>query len=180
MWTKLGSELLDAFEELPAEAAWLHIQALLYSNRAGLDLDIPKRKFVKFAHTQDPTVVDQLVGEGWWEDRGSSYYVGCYRPEWQLSADVVEHRRQQNANRQERKRRHDAADHSMCTDRCPEVTREVTRDVTRYPVRVGTDRNGTASGRKTEVPTKSTGTTYYRNEDYPASAQQRPSSEYDG
>lgn len=150
-WTKLGDEFSDSAAPLSDAAFRTHVEALGWSNRRLLDLLIPKTQLKRFAETRDPDgAVKELVDTGWWQDVGDSWFVGCYFPEWQRDKVQVEHRREQEAIRQRRKRRHDLDDHSLClpTSKCRGgdlSRRDSAGDNARDPGRDGTDRDG--SGR---------------------------------
>ena len=128
MWTKLGDEFGDAAWDL-SDAAWrTHIEALMWSNRLGLDLMIPKRHFRKF--TFSPTAEEagqELCEAGWWKDAGDFWDISPRFPGWQIESEVVESRRTADAHRQRRHRLHKAGNHSLClTQNCADVTRDTT------------------------------------------------------
>lgn len=139
-WTKLGDEFSDETRDLTDAEVRTHLDALIWSNRRGLDLHIPKRDLRRFA--ESPAAGDAVTGlavKGWWEDRGDSWYIGVRFPEWQLERAVIDKRRDAAALRKRRQRLHEAGDHSLCIPggTCPHVTRDETRDKTRDPGRVG-------------------------------------------
>ena len=119
-WVKTGDEFVDDAADLSDAAVRTHMDALHWSARRLLDLHIPKRDLPRFAFSPDAgRGVDELVAVGWWLDKGSTWYL-AYRPEWQWSREQVERRRHQNAQAQERARRHKRGDHSLCLpDKCP-------------------------------------------------------------
>jgi hypothetical protein len=119
-WVKTGDEFVDDAADLSDAAVRTHLDALHWSARRLLDLHIPKRDLPRFAFSPDASrAVDELVAVGWWLDKGSTWYL-AYRPEWQWSREQVERRRHQNAQAQERARRHKRGDHSLCLpDKCP-------------------------------------------------------------
>lgn len=147
-WTKLGDEFADEARDLTGDEFRTHVEALLWSNRRGLDLLVPKRDLRRFA--ESPGAADAAVGlvvSGWWEDHGDAWYIGVRFPEWQLKRSVIEKRRDDAAVRQRKHRSHLAGDHSLCLpgDRCKRdahdaaraqeraqsqaaVTRDMTRD----------------------------------------------------
>jgi hypothetical protein len=149
MWTKLGDEYGDAAWNLSDHAFRTHTESLMWSNKLGLDLMIPKRHLRQYTFSdraQDAAA--ELCAAGWWKDTGDYWDIGQRFPEWQLEAEVIEHRRAANALRQRRHRLHKAGNHSLCQPpQCPSVTRDVTRDetrdTTRDPGRVGTGRRRT-------------------------------------
>jgi hypothetical protein len=149
MWTKLGDEFGDAAYSLSDCAFRTHVEALLWSSRLGLDLVIPRRMIRQFTFShQADEAVKELIGAGWWKDRGDEVDISQRFPEWQLESEVVEHRRSINAERQRRHRLHKANNHSLCAAaNCPAVTRDKTRngtrDKTRDPGRVGSGRRTT-------------------------------------
>ena len=119
-WTKLGDEFSDAAAPLSDAAFRTHVEALGWSNRRLLDLEIPKRSLKRFAESDNPHgAAKELVQAGWWEDRGESWWIGCLFPEWQVERSVIEKRRADTAERVRRHRMHKAEDHSLCeTSRC--------------------------------------------------------------
>jgi hypothetical protein len=145
MWTKLGDEFGDAAWNLSDAAHRTHIDALMWSNRLGLDLVVPKRHLRRFAFSDQADVAaDELCSAGWWKDTGDFWDVGQRFPEWQMESAVVEQRRSSAALRQRRHRMHKAGNHGLCLPQnCPEVTSDVTRDKTHDPGRVGTGRENT-------------------------------------
>jgi hypothetical protein len=149
MWTKLGDEFGDEAWSLSDAAFRTHVEALMWSNRLGLDGMIPKRHFRKFTFsTQAEQGGDELIRTGWWKDTGDFWDIGLRFPEWQLEREVVESRRAAAALRQRRHRLHKAGNHSLCLGQnCPgaravtrDKTRDRTRDTTRDPGRVGSGR----------------------------------------
>jgi hypothetical protein len=119
MWTKLGDEFSDEARELSDAAFRTHVEALCWSNRRLLDLAIEKRDLKRFAETGTPdAAVEELIDAGWWQDCGDAWYVGTRFSEWQRDRSQVEHRREQQALAQKRRRRHLVGDHSLCLS-CP-------------------------------------------------------------
>ena len=109
MWTKLGDELADAAWNLSDAAFRTHLEALMWSNRLGLDLMIPKRHFRRFTFSPGAEQAgDELVMSGWWKDAGDFWDIGQRFPDWQIESEVVESRRAQAALRQRRHRLHKA------------------------------------------------------------------------
>lgn len=114
MWVKTGDEFIDDAADLSDAAVRTHMDALHWSARRGLDLRVPKRDQRRFAFSPNADqAVSELVNVGWWVDEGDRWYL-AYRPEWQLSREQVQRRRYQNAQAQERRRRHARSDHSLC------------------------------------------------------------------
>jgi hypothetical protein len=152
-WTKLGDEHGDEAWQL-SDAAWrTHVEALLWSARLGLDLQVPKRHLPRFAFSERAADgAAELCATGWWADDGDTWDIGLHRPEWQLESVVIEHRRQGDAVRQRRSRLHKAGQHDLCLPaHCPEaVTRDGMRDATRDPGRVGSGRYGTGNPHQQE------------------------------
>ena len=146
-WTKLGDEFSDEARDLTDAEYRTHSEALIWSNRRGLDLLIPKRDLKKFAESADAEdAVGGLIAKDWWADEGDRWNVGLRFPEWQLERVVVQQRKEANALRVRRSRLHKAGDHSICiAGNCSAVTHDVmhyeTRDdmrnETHYPGRVG-------------------------------------------
>lgn len=122
-WVKLGDELSGAAEPLSDAAFRTHAEALLWSARHLLDLQVPTRHLARFAYCQDPDLaVKELVEAGWWEERGDGWYIGLRWPEWQREKAEVERERAASLERQHRRRKHVAGDHSTCVSTtCPQV-----------------------------------------------------------
>ncbi len=120
-WTKLGEEWPDAARELGDAAFRTHVEALCWSNRRGLDLQIPKRDLKRFAETDDPdTAVKNLVTANWWQDCADTWFIGVQFADWQLESSVVNKRREDTALRVRRHRMHEAGEHSICLPKnCP-------------------------------------------------------------
>lgn len=132
-WTRLGYEFSDEARDLTDAEHRIHVDALGWSNRHGLDLLVPKRDLGKFAESPDAAgAADGLIAKGWWADRDGCWYIGLRFPEWQLERAVIEQRREASALRMRRSRLHKAGDHTLClADSCPAVTRNKTRNKTR-------------------------------------------------
>lgn len=117
-WTKLGAEFPDEARNLSNAAYRLHVDALCYSNRLLSDLLISKPEVRRFSWLPGPdateTALKELVAEGWWEDRGSHWYIGARFAGWQRTKEQVEAKRSTDTKAQRRKRLHDAGDHSEC------------------------------------------------------------------
>jgi hypothetical protein len=161
-WTKLGDEFSDQARDLTDAEHRTHVDALIWSNRRGLDLHIPKRDLPRFAESDAAAdAVTGLVVKGWWKDRGDTWHVGVHFPEWQLERAVIEKRREGSALRMRRSRMHKAGEHSICLpERCADVARNETRNETRDPGRCAdVARNETRN--ETRDPGRvGTGTTY--------------------
>jgi hypothetical protein len=146
-WTKLGDEFSDEARDLTDAEYRTHSEALIWSNRRGLDLVIPKRDLKKFAESPDAeTATEGLIAKDWWADEGDAWNVGLRFPEWQLESVVIRQRKEANALRVRRSRMHKAGDHSICmAGNCAAVTpdvmhydmRDETHYETHYPGRVG-------------------------------------------
>lgn len=122
-WTKIGDEYSDWARGLSDAAFRTHTEALIWSNRRGLDLIISGRDLHRFAETMDPAAaVAELVASGWWEElpHGLAWYIGCHFPDWQVEKCVLEQRRKLHNQRQRKYSRHRLGDHSLCGDRCQE------------------------------------------------------------
>lgn len=140
-WTKLGDEFSDEARDQADAEFRTHVEALIWSNRRGLDLQVPKRDLRRFAKSPDAAqAVDGLLAKGWWKDLGDTWDISLRFADWQLERAVVEKRRELATARQRRRRKHLAGDHSLCLpencDVAP-VTRDKTRDGIRDPGRVG-------------------------------------------
>ncbi|MCA1675735.1 MAG: hypothetical protein LC799_27335 [Actinobacteria bacterium] len=147
-WTKLGDEFGDAAADLSDAAVRLHVEALLWSNRLLLDLLVPVRDLRRFAFTDEADLaVAELLAAGWWEQRGTVWWIGCRWPEWQRDRVQVEHKRERDSAAQRRRRRHVLGDHSLClAGHCRALSAvESAHDSAHDPGRVG-------SGRETPTP----------------------------
>jgi hypothetical protein len=137
-WTKLGDEFPDHARDLTDAEFRTHVEALIWSNRRGLDLHVPKHDLRRFAESSGADdAVAGLVVKRWWDERGDIWYIGLRFAEWQLERAVVEKRRGGAALRMRRSRMHKAGDHSICLPEHCDVARNETRDKTRDPGRVG-------------------------------------------
>lgn len=143
-WTKLGDEFSDEARDLTDAEYRTHSDALIWSNRRGLDLLVPKRDLRKFG--ESPLADDApegLIAKGWWADEGECWNIGLRFPEWQIERAVIKQRQEANALRVRRSRMHKAGDHSICVvGNCPAARPDVMhydmRDDMRDPGRVGT------------------------------------------
>ncbi len=142
-WTKLGAEWPDEARHLSSDAYRLHVDALCYSNRLLTDLFINKIEVRRFAWVADPdAAARELVAGGWWEDRGTRWYIGAKFAGWQRSREQVEAKRSTDTKAQRRKRLHDSDDHSECLPSCPsspDNAHDNAHESSRFP-----ERNGTA------------------------------------
>lgn len=122
-WVKLGDELSGAAEPLSDAAFRTHVEALAWSARYLLDLQVPQRHLSRFAYCDEPELAaKELVEAGWWEERGDGWYVGLMFPEWQREKADVERERAASLERQHRRRKHLAGDHSTCLPTtCPQA-----------------------------------------------------------
>lgn len=149
MWTKLGDEFPDEARDLSDAAYRTLTEAWCWSNRRLLDLTIDKRDLKRFAETANPeAAVEELVDMGWWQDLGDGrWFIGCRFSEWQRDRSQVEHRREQLAQAQKRRRRHLVGDHSLCLNckASDESTVDATDDYGDDPGRDGTGRVRTSN-----------------------------------
>lgn len=168
-WTKLGDEFGDETIELSDAAFRAHVEALVWSNRKLADLIIPKSLLARVTATSDPfAAAEELVSTGWWQDIGPAYYAGCRFADWQMDRSVIESKREQQAERVRRHRRHKVGDHSLCTDHCSVTqaeTRYRTRDGTRFPG-TGRVRDGTGTP-TTKTSQEEEGSTAMENQQPP-------------
>ena len=134
-WTWIDDGFTDRREvmALSDKAFRLHVEALVFSNRAGRDGALDPADLVKLGRP-DPVTVDELVRAGLWEITDTGWQV-----DWtdQETTAEVEKRRADWRKRDERRRAHNKGDHSMCDpDRCwalkadPSLTRESQRETT--------------------------------------------------
>lgn len=155
MWTKFGDEFSDEARDMSDAAFRTHAEALMWSNRRGLDLLIPKRDIKRFAETADPELATkELLHTSWWEDRGDAWWIGVKFADWQIESSVVTRKREQSVLTTRRNRMHKAGDHSLCLPKhCPSIgggdaSQGMSRDQS-----PGTGRDGTVrGGRGREAP----------------------------
>ncbi len=144
MWTKLGDEFPDEARDLSDGAFRTLVEAWCWSNRRLLDLTIDQRDLKRFAEADKPdAAVDELLETGWWQDLGDGrWFIGCRFSEWQRDRSQVEHRREQLALAQKRRRRHLVGDHSLCLNckASDESTVDAADDYGDDPGRDGTGR----------------------------------------
>jgi hypothetical protein len=154
-WTKLGDEFGDATWRLSDAAFRTHVEALMWSNRLGLDLMIPKRHLGRFAFSPGAEAATrELCAAGWWKEEGDFWNTGLRFADWQPESAVTDQRRAEAALRQRRHRMHVAGTHDLCLPKHCAEARKVTRDVTHDPGRDGTGLYGTgraATGTGAEV-----------------------------
>lgn len=104
----------DQVEQLGADAVLLMLTALGYSARQLSEGDVPKRALRKLWPVGDLEAVTQrLVDAGEVIDKGNSLHFVDWR-EFLLTADEVDRIKEQNKVRDERRRRHNKGDHSIC------------------------------------------------------------------
>jgi len=119
-WTKLGAEWPDEARHLTSHAYRLHVDALCFSNRLLADLIVDKSDLRRISWVADPdAAARELVESGWWEDRGTRWWIGARFAGWQRSREQVESKRSTDTRAQRRKRLHDGGDHSECLRNCP-------------------------------------------------------------
>jgi hypothetical protein len=149
-WVKLGDDFADdcARVELTDAAFRVHVEALVWTMRRVTGGKIERRDIDRFAETDAPmAAVKELLDVGFWQKTPAGYLV-VHAMADQLEPKVIKHRRGLAADRQRRKRMHEAGDHSMCLPKsckAAPVTRDVTRDDTRDPGRDGSGLDGTGN-----------------------------------
>ena len=137
-WTKIGDEFLPASMDLSDAAFRLHVESLTYSNWRLLDLMIPKRAIPRYSAVADAdAAVVELVAEGWWQDCDEYWWIGCRFPDWQRDRATVEHRREQLALAQRRRRAHLVDDHRLCLNCSAKSTDDSPDDSSDDPGRDG-------------------------------------------
>lgn len=152
-WTRLSDDFADHPDLLNASrsARLLHVEALVYGNRHGNNGRFRRQLVARMTDAEDwPDLVDELLDLGVWTDAGDGQLVIDWRAWEQEPAEAVQARKEANAERQrafrERRDRHNAGDHSSCTDNCraksrnasPAASRNAPRDAT--PSRSGPSR----------------------------------------
>lgn len=116
-WVKVSDDWFEEphVEDIGAGAAMLHLSALAYSARHGTDGVVPTRALRRLYPVDDADqVIATLIDAGMWTSISSGYQLVDWAAHI-LSADEVTQIREQNRVRQERLRRHNKGDHSMCS-----------------------------------------------------------------
>jgi hypothetical protein len=106
VWTKLGDEFPDECEAagLSDAAVRTHVEGLIWSNRVGLEGQIPKKHLRRFAFTEYGDVaVAELIDAGFWADSGAVYLIRHHLGE-QIEPAVVEVRKTADRLRKRRER----------------------------------------------------------------------------
>src|SRR5262252_1190626 len=94
-------------DQIGALAAFFHIAALAWSNRAGADGFIPDGRVLRLVPLDDPhALVKRLVDVGLWEQRDGGWQITEERGllQWQYTREQVEEQRASNRERQARYR----------------------------------------------------------------------------
>ena len=115
-WVKLDDNALDDPRLLALDrgTVLLHLEALAYSNRYGLDGAIPAGALRKMTTEPEPeTAAAALVEAGLWEDAGDGWQLVWLLGD-QLTAEKAQALRKEARDRMERVRRHNKKDHSLC------------------------------------------------------------------
>lgn len=116
-WVKLSDDWFEEphVEDIGADAAMLHLSALAYSARHSTDGVVPRRALRRLYPIDDAdTMITTLVDAKLWEPTSAGYLLNDWS-EHILSADEVTRIREQNRIRQDRLRRHNNGDHSLCS-----------------------------------------------------------------
>jgi hypothetical protein len=88
-FTKLGDQYPDFASGLSDAAFRTHTEALVWSNRRGLNLIIPKNDLYRFAETRNvDAAVAELLRAGWWRDTATGYDIGMRFPDWNSRRNV--------------------------------------------------------------------------------------------
>lgn len=107
----------DDVDAVGAEVAMFHLAALAYSARQLTDGAISRRQAHRLWADDDlGRATIALESVGWWEPVEDGWQIQDWNT-FILSGAEVDKIREEWRTRQERKRRHDRGDHSMC-DRC--------------------------------------------------------------
>ncbi|HWI42001.1 MAG TPA: hypothetical protein VNS81_00170 [Nocardioides sp.] len=130
---KVSADWLDSdhIEDLGADAVLLMLTALAHSARQTSEGIVPRRQLRKLwpVASLEDTIV-RLVDVGEVEEREGDLYFVNWR-EFLLSADEVSRIKEQNRTRDERRRRHNKGDHSMCQPKYCHRAREESEALTR-------------------------------------------------
>lgn len=150
-WTKIGDNFADRADLLACSrsARLLHVEGLVYANRAGSDGAIPKGALRRMTDSDDPQAEAlELVAHKVWETTETGWEIRNFTAD-QMSADEVERVQAAARKRQTRRRLHLAGDHSECTGYCEAAAasrRDEQRDQ-RRPSRAPYDRPPDPKGR---------------------------------
>ncbi len=149
-WAKLSDTFIDDPDllALPRGVRLLYVESIVWSCKHETDGAVPAH--VVHRITDEPEVdkaVDLLLERSFWSRTDTGFEIVGFLDD-QISAEQVARRRADERLRQERSRRHKAADHSLCIAGryCPEGA--VTRDNT------GDSRNGSRGESPTPVPSR--------------------------
>lgn len=128
-WTRLSDDFTDKLDllGLSRSARLLEVEALVWCNRNTTDGYLPRAALRKVTDSPDPEGdIAELVAAGRWDDVDTGWQL-----DWsdQESAQAVNDRRDEWRRRDERRRKHNKGDHSLCDPkRCWALTRETTRE----------------------------------------------------
>jgi hypothetical protein len=95
-WTKLPDSAADDMLDLSDSAFRLHIAAMVYANRIGLDGRIPKARFSLIPvppRTRRAAVVRELIEAGQWADDGDTYVLADFLRDQPSAEEVALQRR---------------------------------------------------------------------------------------
>lgn len=118
-WTKVGTELPDdpRLIEVGRGDRWLHLEALVWSNKHRTDGRISRRALARLTdHVNPERGAAELVRVGMWVETEEGWEVVDFLHD-QPSADDVEKTQALARERQRRRRQHQAGDHSLCDPR---------------------------------------------------------------
>ena len=71
--TRLSTDFVDDLREVSDAAFRLHVEALVWSNKHGLDLRIPKGDLDRT--TQAPAAAQELIDAGLWFEIEGHYFI---------------------------------------------------------------------------------------------------------
>jgi len=106
-FTRLGDEFTTYSRHLSNEAFRLHVEALIWSNYRLCDLLIPHADLIRFCDVHGGRevvwqAVEELIEAGMWSDTGDgTWFIGHRDPDWQMTAEWVEHSKARNRRKQQ-------------------------------------------------------------------------------
>lgn len=105
MWTKLSDDFGDQCADLSDAAFRTHTEGLLWTMRRVSGGVITRREVNRLAETEDPdAAVQELLKQGFWSEENEGYRIE-HHMKLQLEKEVIERRREKDAERQRRHRR---------------------------------------------------------------------------
>lgn len=116
-WVLLSDEALDdpRLLTLGRGQVLMHLEALAYSNRYGLDGRIPRRALVKLTTEPDPPgAASALVDAGLWADEGDAWQLVWLQDQQPTAAEMLERKEAAKRRMRHNRGKHDLCDPAKC------------------------------------------------------------------